>query len=207
MIDPVNLVLGPPLVECLVERLRRLEVPPEWFLDHQSRIALPFSQAHGGKALRGRPEYRRRERQIEHAVAGKVVLLLDRLDRCLQRFVVRSLAVADWMVGEKLPGPRFRRGGLHSGLHQRLNSHRAEAVVVLVGACHANHVHPGRGVGGVEVLQRRQDHALGEVSGASEKHEDRGMLHFSPPSSLHARQTDFASRPAAGRQMPSRSGT
>ncbi len=182
VVDAEDLALAEDARELLVEGAGRREVAPERLLDDDAR---PRAAVDGVDELRvpevlhDRADHRRRDGEVEHPVAGRPALLLERLEARLQ---VREALAAVQVAAEE---EEARLEGLPLRLVHRLDARELGdgllhlGAVRLVGLPRARVAHdagPGRKLSlGVQLEERGDELPLREVARASEDDDRRGL--------------------------------
>ena len=197
VVDAVDLLLVEGGVQLVVEVAGALQVVSERFLHHHACVAatVGLRQPLRAEALRERREPARRDREVEDAVAGGAALavelvegLVDRLQAVLGVEVEGAVPQA---VCKDVPDV-IPQG--HAAVLRDARTHRlTELLGGLLGAPGADDAEAGRqlAVGG-QCVERRNQLALGEITGGAEDHH-------------HARQRDAAlAKPLAERVGASR---
>jgi len=174
VVDPVDLFLAEVLVDGPVQRLRRRAVAAERLLHDQARPTRAAMETRAPQPPHGRPERRRREREVEDAVPGKAVRRLDLLDAARESGELLGRPVPRRVVVEALvaPDPELRVGD--AGLAQRRAGHRAEGGIVRLAfgadAEHDDVLRPAAPLD--EPEECRQELAPGEIPAGAEDDEE-----------------------------------
>ncbi len=181
VVDPVDLAFREDLADRVVDRVRRLQVVAERFLEHDARA---FVQADRRERLADRHEQRRAGREIEHADAGQ------RCDRVAQHDVVLRTAEIELHVFDalekRLPcrvvervAGRLRR----MRLHVRIDPFEIACPIRFVPRDGHDPAAVRQHVRAVRFEQRGQDLAHRQIAGAAEKYEGKAGIgmHVSPP--------------------------
>ncbi len=188
MVDAENLSLARVAQQVVVQQVRRLEVVPERFLHHH---ALPMlvplldtvQQVGGVQLIDHLAEQAGRDREIKNEFAGEGLVAKPgkELGQACVRAGIREVAA---MVGE-IGGKSVPLGIVHiAGAGKRLDpgTHLgAPAFVRLFTAGHANHAERPRHLAlGVEVIQRGDQLARGQVATRAEDDDGARLIRLAP---------------------------
>ena len=173
VIEPVDVVFAVVLVHEGVERFRAREILAERLFEDEPRPAGRAVQTGFGEALDRRRKGRKRQSEVERAIARKIELALERFDALPKSFVFRLPALA-----ERLEEERFLRPGLGFGLVDAVFGERAggglsEFIVGELRAGRAEDRMPLVRLGIlIHVVERGEELAIGEIAGGAEDHEE-----------------------------------
>ena len=167
MVDAIDLVLGEVAMESVIQRASRLEVIAEWLLHDDPGPSGALSEARSSQPFDGVGEDRWRKRQVDHAIAARLVFGIDGVDA--RRKIVELSRAVDALVRDVALCPDCCLIRRDTGCGERLCRRGAVGVVADVGRRHPEHVARPTAhdcVEGREQLSHR------EVAGAAEYDEE-----------------------------------
>ena len=178
VVDAIDLLFGEDAVDCLVERLRALQVVPERLLDHDAFPALAgFGNARRAEPVDDHGKELRRGRQVEDAVAVGSPLPIHPLQLrgqpAVARLVVERHPDVGDPVGQALPDGAIDWLAPGELLHRLLHV-GAELVFRQRRIGDADHAEAGRQIAiERQVVERWHQLACGQVPGRAEDHHRR----------------------------------